>query len=80
VGEHDYVRPVLEEMGATQKFWDCGCGLVRRWGSGLLGEIPWIGLPGNPVSTMVTFELFVRPAIRKMCGHARRSAAASRRR
>jgi molybdopterin molybdotransferase len=32
--------------------------------------IPWIGLPGNPVSTMVTFELFVRPAIRKMSGHA----------
>jgi molybdopterin molybdotransferase len=38
-------------------------------GFGLLGGIPWIGLPGNPVSTMVTFELFVRPAIRKMCGH-----------
>jgi molybdopterin molybdotransferase len=35
-----------------------------------LGSIPWIGLPGNPVSTMVTFELFVRPAIRKMAGHA----------
>ncbi len=31
--------------------------------------LPWIGLPGNPVSTMVTFELFVRPAIRKMMGH-----------
>ena len=30
--------------------------------------MPWIGLPGNPVSTMVTFELFVRPAIRKMMG------------
>jgi molybdopterin molybdotransferase len=46
-------------------------------GFGLVGEIPWIGLPGNPVSTMVTFELFVRPAIRKMSGRAlpfRRSA------
>ena len=32
--------------------------------------MPWIGLPGNPVSTMVTFELLVRPAIRKMSGHA----------
>jgi molybdopterin biosynthesis enzyme len=31
---------------------------------------PWICLSGNPVSAMVTFELFVRPAIRKMCGHA----------
>jgi molybdopterin molybdotransferase len=38
-------------------------------GFGLLGGVPWIGLPGNPVSTMVTFELFVRPAIRKMMGH-----------
>jgi molybdopterin molybdotransferase len=38
-------------------------------GFGLLGDLPWIGLPGNPVSTMVTFELFVRPAIRKMSGH-----------
>jgi molybdopterin molybdotransferase len=38
-------------------------------GFGMLGELPWIGLPGNPVSTMVTFELFVRPAIRKMMGH-----------
>ena len=37
-------------------------------GFGLLGEVPWIGLPGNPVSTMVTFELFVRPAIRKLAG------------
>ncbi len=31
--------------------------------------MPWVGLPGNPVSAMVTFELFVRPAIRKMTGH-----------
>ena len=30
--------------------------------------VPWIGLPGNPVSTLVTFELFVRPAIRKLGG------------
>jgi molybdopterin molybdotransferase len=39
-------------------------------GFGLLGALPWIGLPGNPVSTMVTYELFVRPAVRKMMGHA----------
>jgi molybdopterin molybdotransferase len=36
----------------------------------MLGQQPWIGLPGNPVSTMVTFELFVRPAIRWMAGQA----------
>jgi molybdopterin molybdotransferase len=39
-------------------------------GFGILRGVPWIGLPGNPVSTMVTFELFVRPAIRKMMGHS----------
>jgi molybdopterin molybdotransferase len=33
-----------------------------------LGGIPWFGLPGNPVSCMVTFELFVRPALRRMAG------------
>jgi molybdopterin molybdotransferase len=38
-------------------------------GFGEVSGIPWIGLPGNPVSTMVTFELFVRPAIRAMMGH-----------
>src|SRR5690606_33418998 len=36
-----------------------------------LGGIPWFGLPGNPVSSMVTFELFVRPALLKMGGHRR---------
>jgi molybdopterin molybdotransferase len=35
-----------------------------------VGGVPWIGLPGNPVSTMVCFELYVRPAIRRMQGHA----------
>ena len=37
---------------------------------GLLGTTPWIGLSGNPVSAMVTFEIFVRPVIRKMLGHS----------
>jgi molybdopterin molybdotransferase len=80
VGEHDYVRPVLEEMGATQKFWKLRMRPGAPVGFGLLGDVPWIGLPGNPVSTMVTFELFVRPAIRRMCGHAlpfRRSVPAT---
>jgi molybdopterin molybdotransferase len=40
-------------------------------GVGTLHGVPWIGLPGNPVSTMVTFELFVRPAIRCLLGHNR---------
>ncbi len=70
VGEHDYVRSVLEELGAELRFWKLRMRPGAPVGFGLLGAIPWIGLPGNPVSTMVTFELFVRPAIRKMCGHA----------
>ncbi len=70
VGEHDYVRSVLEELGAEQRFWKVRMRPGAPVGFGMLGDIPWIGLPGNPVSTMVTFELFVRPAIRKMCGHA----------
>jgi molybdopterin molybdotransferase len=69
VGEHDYVRSVLEELGAEQRFWKLRMRPGAPVGFGLLGAIPWLGLPGNPVSTMVTFELFVRPAIRTMCGH-----------
>jgi molybdopterin molybdotransferase len=69
VGEHDYVRAVLDELGAEQRFWKLRMRPGAPVGFGLLGTIPWIGLPGNPVSTMVTFELFVRPAIRKMAGH-----------
>jgi molybdopterin molybdotransferase len=77
VGEHDYVRAVLDELGAEQRFWKLRMRPGAPVGFGLLGDIPWIGLPGNPVSTMVTFELFVRPAIRKMSGRTlpfRRSA------
>ena len=69
VGEHDYVRSVLEKLGAELRFWKLRMRPGAPVGFGLLEQTPWIGLPGNPVSTMVTFELFVRPAIRKMMGH-----------
>ena len=69
VGEHDHVRPCLEELGAEQVFW----GVALRpgkptWfgispGGGLV-----FGLPGNPVSAMVTFILFARPALLAMQG------------
>jgi molybdopterin molybdotransferase len=71
VGEHDYVKAVLEELGAELRFWKLRMRPGAPVGFGLLEGRPWIGLPGNPVSTMVTFELFVRPAIRKMMGHER---------
>ena len=71
VGEFDHVRAVLESLGAEMGFWRVRMRPGAPIGFGRLRGMPWIGLPGNPVSTMVTFELFVRPAIRRMLGHAR---------
>jgi molybdopterin molybdotransferase len=68
VGEHDFVREVLESLGGELRFWKLRMRPGAPVGFGLLGAMPWIGLPGNPVSTMVTFELFARPAVRKMMG------------
>jgi molybdopterin molybdotransferase len=78
VGDHDYVLSTLQEMGLDLKFWKLRMRPGAPVGFGLLSSLPWIGLPGNPVSTMVTFELFVRPAIRKMMGHALPFRAATR--
>jgi molybdopterin molybdotransferase len=72
VGEHDHVRAVMAEMDTRVAFWRVRIrpGSAMAFGRvGALGNIPWFGLPGNPVSTMVTFELFVRPALLRMCGH-----------
>jgi molybdopterin molybdotransferase len=74
VGEHDHVVRTLTEMGTAVEFWRVRIrpGSAMAFGHvGALGGIPWFGLPGNPVSTMVTFELFVRPALLRMCGRAR---------
>ncbi|HEY0016456.1 MAG TPA: gephyrin-like molybdotransferase Glp [Longimicrobium sp.] len=74
VGEHDYVVRTLREMRTEVEFWRVRIrpGSAMAFGHvGALGGIPWFGLPGNPVSTMVTFELFVRPALLRMCGRAR---------
>ena len=70
VGEHDLVRDVLQELGGELKLWRVQMRPGAPLGFGALFGKPWIGLPGNPVSTMVTFELFVRPAIRRLAGHA----------
>lgn len=74
VGEHDHVREVMDALDTRVEFWRVRIrpGSALAFGRvGALGGIPWFGLPGNPVSTMVTFELFVRPALLRMCGHAR---------
>lgn len=71
VGEHDHTRNAIESMGTTLDFWRVRMRPGAPLGFGHVQGIPWIGLPGNPVSAMVTFELFVRPAIRRLLGHAR---------
>ena len=70
-GEYDYVRTVLADLGVTLDLWKVRMRPGAPLGYGRLYDVPWIGLPGNPVSTMVTFELFVRPVLRRMQGHAR---------
>ncbi len=70
-GEYDYIRPVLAELGVKLDVWRVRMRPGAPLGFGRLGNMPWIGLPGNPVSTMVTFELFVRPMLRRMLGHSR---------
>jgi molybdopterin molybdotransferase len=76
VGDHDFVKAALAALGAEQHLWlvDMRPGkpiTFATLASPLKGTLPVFGLPGNPVSAMVTFELFVRPAIRRMAGHAR---------
>jgi len=51
------------------KFWTVGIRPGHPIAFGLVGDKPIFGLPGNPVSTMVTFEVFARPALLKMSGH-----------
>jgi molybdopterin molybdotransferase len=68
VGDKDFTRSVMHEVGADIKFWRAR---IRPGGPIVFGTLdgrPWIGLPGNPVSALVTFELFVRPAILTMLG------------
>jgi molybdopterin molybdotransferase len=71
VGEFDYTRDVLRDLGATMDFWKVRMRPGAPLGFGRVHDMPWIGLPGNPVSTMVTFELFVRPVLLRMLGHTR---------
>ncbi len=70
-GDRDFVRDVLADLGVTPVFWKV---LIKPGGPtafGLKGGTAVFALPGNPVSSLITFEVFVRPAIRKMTGDAR---------
>src|SRR3954467_8773631 len=70
VGDMDHTRDVFAGLGGEQKFWKVKMRPGAPLAFGLLDEVPWLGLSGNPVSAMVSFELFVRPALRKMQGFA----------
>ncbi|HEY8179986.1 MAG TPA: gephyrin-like molybdotransferase Glp [Candidatus Limnocylindria bacterium] len=67
VGRHDYVRDVIERLGSLD-FWRIRMQPGKPLAFGAVHGVPVIGLPGNPVSALVTFELFVRPLMRRMLG------------
>ncbi|MDH3219595.1 MAG: molybdopterin molybdotransferase MoeA [Gammaproteobacteria bacterium] len=67
VGEADYVKPALEELGTTE-FWKIAIKPGRPLTFGQIGASIFMGLPGNPVAVMVTFSQFVEPAIEVLSG------------
>ena len=68
VGGHDHVRPALADLGVSEAFWGVALRPGKPTWFGTRGDTMVFGLPGNPVSAMVTFLLFARPAIRAMLG------------
>jgi molybdopterin molybdotransferase len=70
VGDFDLVKKILAEQG-KMNFWRINMRPGKPVAFGYIGNAPLLGLPGNPVSAAVTFELFGRPVIRKMQGHKR---------
>jgi molybdopterin molybdotransferase len=68
VGTHDHVKPALEELGVEPSFWGVALRPGKPTWFGARGDTLVFGLPGNPVSAMVTFHLFVRPALLALAG------------
>ena len=72
MGEKDLVKETMAELGIEQVFWGVklkpGKPILFGTGGGELGDVRVFGIPGNPVSAMVCFDLFVRPALMKMMG------------
>jgi molybdopterin molybdotransferase len=68
VGAFDFTKDVLRSLGAELHLWRVLMRPGAPLGFGTLHGMPWLGLPGNPVSAMVTFELFARPVIRRLRG------------
>ncbi|HEY1556023.1 MAG TPA: gephyrin-like molybdotransferase Glp [Kofleriaceae bacterium] len=70
VGDRDHVRGALTAAGVTLELWKVAMKPGKPFSFGMNGRVPVFGLPGNPVSTFVAFELFVRPALLAMQGLA----------
>jgi molybdenum cofactor synthesis domain-containing protein len=68
VGDFDYVKVVLDRLG-TMNWWQVAIKPAKPLAFGLVAGKPVFGLPGNTVSSMVSFELFARPALRQLAGH-----------
>jgi molybdopterin molybdotransferase len=68
VGPHDYVKPALLDLGVTERFWGVALRPGKPTWFGTRNGTLVFGLPGNPVSAMVTFQLFVRPALAGLQG------------
>jgi molybdenum cofactor synthesis domain-containing protein len=71
VGDFDYMKAVLDRLGAMH-WWQVAIKPAKPLAFGTVKSKPVFGLPGNPVSSMVSFELFARPALRQMGGHRRK--------
>ncbi|MDO8721937.1 MAG: molybdopterin molybdotransferase MoeA [Syntrophales bacterium] len=69
VGDYDLVKDIMKEVGSKMQFWQVAMRPGRPLAYGTIGNIPLFGLPGNPVSSMISFEQFIRPALLKMMGH-----------
>ena len=69
VGDRDWIKQVLADLGGSMKLWRVDMKPGAPLAFSTLEGRPVFGLPGNPVSTMVTFEHFVRPALLRMMGH-----------
>jgi molybdopterin molybdotransferase len=69
MGAFDYVKVVLDEIG-DMRWMQIAIKPAKPFAFGLIDGTPMFGLPGNPVSSMVSFELLAKPALRKMAGEA----------
>jgi molybdopterin molybdotransferase len=74
VGDYDLVKASLKKMGQDMLFWKVAMKPGKPLAFGKIGDTPIFGLPGNPVSSFVSFEQFVRPSIRKVLGFSQLTA------